>query len=98
MDLGACCTHSVVLQPPDAVVGQQSSRALECSQRCVRFVDCLPISPPPIADGILGAGDSPDRGTELEHHQSTSEKGTPKGNTTNPLLKRDRSSVKLVMR
>ena len=76
MDLGACCTRSVVLQPLDAVMGQQSSRELECSQSCVGFGDCLPIGPPPIADEILGAGDTPVRGTGgLAHHQSTSEWG-----------------------
>ena len=76
MDLGACCTRSVVLQPPDAVVGQQSSIELDCSQRRVGFGDCLPIGPPPIADGILEAGDTPARGTAgLAHHQSTTERG-----------------------
>ena len=74
--MGACYTRSVVLQPPDAVVGQQSSRDLEGNQRCVRFGDCLPIGPPPIADGILGAADSPARGAAgLAHHKSTSERG-----------------------
>ena len=76
MDLGAYCARRVVLQPPDAIVGQQSSRALEFSQRHIGFGDCLPIDPPPIADGILGAGDRPARGTVgLAHHQSTSERG-----------------------
>ena len=76
MDLGVCCTHSVVLQPPDAVVGQRSSGALECSQCHIGFGDCLPIGPPPIADGILGAGDNPARGTAgLAHHQSIFERG-----------------------
>ena len=60
----------------DAVVGQQSSIELVCSQRHVEFGVCLPIGPPPIADGILGAGDTPARGTAgLAHHQSTSERG-----------------------
>ena len=76
MDLGVSCMHSVVLQPPDAVVGWQSSRELECSQCCVGFGDYLPIGPPPIANGILGAGDKPARDTAgLSHHQSTSERG-----------------------
>ena len=75
MDLGVCCTHSVVLQPPDAVVGQQSSRELECSQCHIGFGDWLPIGPPPIADGILGAGDTPVRVIGgLAQHQSTSER------------------------
>ena len=69
MGLGVCCTHSVVLPPPDAVVGWLSSRALGSSHRRIGFGDHLPISPPPIADGFAGlacdkgTGDNPARGT-----------------------------------
>ena len=76
MGLGACCTHGVLPLPPDAIVGWQSSRALGCGQCCIGFGDHLPISPPPIADGVAGlacdngAGDNPARGTVgLAHHQ-----------------------------
>ena len=76
MDLGVSCAHSVVVHPPEAVAGQQSSRELEFSQLRIGFSDCSPIGPSPIADGILGAGDTPARGTAgLAYHQSTSERG-----------------------
>ena len=64
------------VQPPDAVAGWQSSRALGRGQRHVGFGDHSPISPPPITDGVAGlacdkgAGDNPARGTVgLAHHQ-----------------------------
>ena len=76
MDLGVYCTHSVVLLPPDAVAGWQSSRELGRGQCRIGLGYHLPIIPPPIANGVAGlncdkgSGDNPARGTVgLAHHQ-----------------------------
>ena len=75
------CIHSVVLLPPDAVAGLQSSRVLGFGQDCVGFDNHSPISPPCIADGVAGlacakeAEDTPVRGTMgTAHHQLATER------------------------
>ena len=37
--MGACSTHGIVVQPPDAVVGQHRPIALDCGQRRLGFGD-----------------------------------------------------------
>ena len=81
MGLGAYCTHGVVLPPPDTVAGWQSTKVLGHGQCRIGFGDHLPISPPPIADGIAGlacakgAWNNPARGTVgLAHHQTATKR------------------------
>ena len=92
--MGACCTHGVVLPPPDTVSGWQSFRVLGRGQLHVGFGNHLPVSPPPITDGVAGlaydkgAGDNPARGTVgLVHHHPATERVSQQCETIPVVLK-----------
>ena len=75
-----CSTHGIVVQPPDAVVGQHRPIVLDCGQRRVGFGDhCTQKPHPAPCAWNLRAEDNPDRRAMrpasqlVAQHQSTTE-------------------------
>ena len=71
MGLGACCTRSIIVQPPDAVVGQHRSIVLDRGQCRVGFGNhCTRKSPSIPCAWNIGAEDNPVRhAMGVAHHQ-----------------------------
>ena len=78
--MGACCTHGVEVQPPDAVVGQHRPIGLDRGQRRIGFGDhCTQKPHPVLCAWNLRAEDNPDRLAMgpapqlVAHHQPVTE-------------------------
>ena len=77
MGLGACCTHGIEVQPPDAVVGQHKPTVLDCGQCRVGYGNhytrkSLPV---PCAWKYRVEDNLSRRTMELAHYQPTTERG-----------------------
>ena len=60
--MGACCTHGIVVQPPDAVVEQHRPIVLDHGQRHIGYGDHYTRKSPSVpCEWTNGAEDNPDR-------------------------------------